>query len=170
MGKISAAELITAYKPCSDIAIGIDPDLVASGVAIVANGSLMHLRNEPINDLVEFIHSAVVACSIAGNAVAVLMEDPEVNKPVFSHGTNNRRKRERIAQNVGNVKAAARLIAELLNANGIEVIKVAPLKGPVKQQAKKNGAYFNKLTGWIGKSNKDTRDAALIALYGRRSQ
>ena len=49
---------------------------------------------------------------------------------------------------------------------GADVQLVKPLQGPAKRQAKADAEYFNRITGWAGRSNSDTRDAALLALYG----
>lgn len=142
--------------------IGIDPDLEKSGVAVVANGRIESLHKLELDDLCEFVAERYT------DGVLVVLEDVEINKPVFNRGNQVRRVREKIAQNVGNVKATARHIDRMLTKRGVKIIKVAPLKGAVKRQAKKNSAYFNKLTGWTGRSNEDTRDAALLALFGIR--
>ncbi len=38
----------------------------------------------------------------------------------------------------------------------------------ISRSARKNSAYFRKLTGWHGKTSEAHRDAVLIALYGVR--
>ncbi|WP_144203545.1 hypothetical protein [Shewanella sp. KCT] len=133
-----------------------------SGVAVITNGRIESLHKLELDDLCDFVAARFT------DGVLVVLEDVEANKPVFNRGGQSRRVRERVAQNVGNVKATARHIDRMLAKRGVKVIKVAPLKGAVKRQAKKNSAYFNKLTGWTGRSNEDTRDAALLALFGIR--
>ncbi len=71
-----------------------------------------------------------------------------------------------IAEDLGKVKATARLIKEVLEDKGIKVTLVKPLRGPIKK-AEDSSVYFNKITGWTGRSNADTRDAALIAMFGQ---
>jgi len=63
---------------------------------------------------------------------------------------------------VGQVKGTARQLLNYLEYMGCKVEKVRPLRGPVKAKAKRDGDYFNKLTGWQGRTNEDKRDAALL--------
>lgn len=142
--------------------IGIDPDLEASGVAIVRNGQIDSLSTMAFFDLLEFIHLN------QANAVFAV-EDVELNKALYArHHGKNQRVRERINQNVGQVKAVARLIEQYLIRIDAAYTMVAPFKKRFKK-AKDDKEYFNRLTGWTGNSNADKRDAALIALYGIKS-
>lgn len=141
--------------------IGIDPDLKASGVAIVVRNKISELKNMPFPELIEYITALA-----ADNEITVKLEDVNAWRSVKHRAGTGPAAMRKISQNVGQVKATASLIKEMLNSKGIEVHLVKPLKGKVKMQAKKNSAYFNKLTGWTGSSNEDNRDAALIALHG----
>lgn len=139
--------------------IGIDPDLEASGVAMVRNGELVDMETMDFFSLIEHInefkHKAVFA-----------VEDVQLNKALYAkHNGKNQRVRERIGQNVGQVKAIARLIEQYLIRIDAHHVMVAPLKGRFKK-AKEDREYFNRLTGWQRSSNADKRDAALIALFG----
>lgn len=163
--------------------IGIDPDLTKSGVATVVGGKILLLKSMGFSELIEFVVS-----SAASSPCVVLLEDVDNKKPVFAsklkrtakgqnpllayvgHATSQGGSEFKInmskAEDLGKVKATARLIKEVLEGNGITVTLVKPLRGPVKQ-AKDSSVYFNKITGWTGRSNADTRDAALIALFGK---
>jgi hypothetical protein len=164
--------------------IGIDPDLTKSGVAIIEQGKITQLNNLRFLDLI----AHVVAMHQSQASLAVLLEDVDNKKPVFpkrlhkgavkghnpllqyvghsgSNTGNSQAINLSIAEDLGKVKATARLIKEALEHHGVRVILVKPLRGPIKT-AKKNSAYFNKLTGWTGRSNEDNRDAALLALFG----
>lgn len=141
--------------------IGIDPDLKASGVAIVVRNKISELKNMPFPELIEYITALA-----ADNEITVKLEDVNAWSSVKHRAGTGPAAMRKISQNVGQVKAVATLIKQSLNSKGIEVHLVKPLKGEVKMQAKKNSAYFNKLTGWTGSSNEDNRDAALIALHG----
>lgn len=165
------------------IRIGIDPDLTKSGVATVVDGKIQLLKSMSFSELIEF-----VVCSAASSPCTVLLEDVDNKKPVFasklkrtakgqnpllayvghapSQGGSEFKINMSKAEDLGKVKATARLIKEVLEGNGITVTLVKPLRGPVKQ-AKDSSVYFNKITGWTGRSNADTRDAALIALFGK---
>lgn len=141
--------------------IGIDPDLQASGVAIVVRNKISELKNMPFPELIEYITALA-----ADNEIIVKLEDVNAWRGVKHRAGTGPAAMRKISQNVGQVKATASIIKEMLNSKGIEVQLVRPLRGEVKMQAKKNSAYFNKLTGWTGSSNEDNRDAALIALHG----
>ena len=142
--------------------IGIDPDLDASGVAIVRNGQIESLQTMNFFDLLDFIHIT----NSSSSKVVFAVENVELNKSLYAkHNSKNQRVRERIGQNVGQVKAVARLIEQYLIRIDAAYTMVAPLKGRFKK-AKEDKEYFNRLTGWTGNSNADKRDAALIGLYG----
>ncbi|MCU7962401.1 hypothetical protein L5M28_07390 [Shewanella sp. SW32] len=143
------------------LTIGIDPDLKASGVAIVVRNKISELKNMPFPELIEYITALA-----ADNEITVKLEDVNAWSSVKHRAGTGPAAMRKISQNVGQVKAVATLIKQSLNSKGIEVHLVKPLRGEVKMQAKKNSAYFNKLTGWTGRSNEDNRDAALIALHG----
>ena len=138
--------------------LGIDPDLVKSGVAIWKGKELLDLKSLSLLDLFTWIQSADAA------GVLFVLEDVEANKPVFRRKGQNIRQMQRIAQNVGQVKAIARQIRQVLDQVGAEYVMVPPLKGPMKQP-KRNAELFKKMTGWQGSSNEDKRDAAMLALY-----
>lgn len=150
------------------IEVGIDPDLHKSGVATAKDGVLITLDAMTLFELVAFIdehkHQALFK-----------LEDVNAIKPTFPRSVKcartgrmkpvNQAVRDNISQKVGMVKAAGLMIQRALEEAGADFVLVKPLQGFVKR-AKDDAAFFNKLTGWVGKSNQDKRDAALIALYG----
>ncbi|WP_299195718.1 hypothetical protein [uncultured Amphritea sp.] len=138
--------------------IGIDPDLVKSGVAVTVDGTIITLDAMPFFDLCRFIDEHKHQCVFH-------VEDVECNKSVFIRPGTSPAAMRKIAQNVGQVKAIVRLLVEYLNGAGANYKMVRPLVGHVKK-AKGDAEFFNRLTGWTGKSNEDKRDAALLALYG----
>jgi len=145
------------------IIIGIDPDIVKSGLAVIQNGKITNLESLSFVDLI----NAVDHIPSGKDGFTIKIENPEAIKPLFGAKTKNKRAiREKICQDVGKCKATARLICEVLESKGYIVNKIKPLTGPTKKQAKSDAEYFNKITGWQGRSNEDKRDAALIALFG----
>lgn len=143
------------------LTIGIDPDISKSGVAFVVAGRIERLEALCFVELIETIAEYKKGCV----DVVVKLEDVESNKAMFARGPMPQNVKLNIAQKVGMVKAAARLIRESLEAKDIKVIMVKPLKGTIKK-AKKNADLFKSMTKWEGRTNEDKRDAALIALYG----
>ena len=144
------------------LTIGIDPDFVKSGVAVIQDKTIIHLEVLSFVDMFEYI-----AAAGPKEKIVIKLENPSAIKPLFGIKAKNKRSiREKICQDVGKCKATGSLIQQVLESQGYTVKLVKPLKGPVKRQAKTDAIYFNKLTGWQGRSNEDKRDAALVALYG----
>lgn len=148
--------------------IGIDPDLTASGVAVVTSEKrIVEMKRVKFTELETFILSQ--AMKVDGR-ILIRMEDPNMIAPTFPRALpkalNRQAVNNRISQNVGQVKAVATLILEIMKANGYNIIPCRPLQGGHKARCKKDAQYFNQVTGWTGRSNEDCRDAALIALFG----
>lgn len=147
------------------ITIGIDPDMIASGFAVVEDKKIMSLRSVKLPDLVDHVEQ------FGGpDDVIIKLENPSANKTVFTRdiagARNQRAVKDAIAMRVGKVMATTHHIKEILEAAGYTVQMVKPMTGKVKAKAKDDAEYFNRLTGWNGRSNQDNRDAALIALFG----
>ncbi len=147
------------YHP-GRLVIGIDPDLIKSGVALAKDGELLELQAMAFPQLLESARRW-----IADKALFVV-EDVEHHATTYRRSGTNASQHARIAQNVGQVKATARILVECLRHLGAEVQQVKPLAG--KRQAKKDANYFAQLTGWQGRTNEDKRDAGMLALYGVR--
>ena len=140
------------------LVVGIDPDLDKSGVATVAAGSLSTLDSLSFFELIAFIQEHRLVARF-------VLEDVEHDKATYYRPGTTQAGMRKIAQNVGQVKAIGRLLAKYLQECGADFILVKPLQGYLKK-AKNDAEYFNRLTGWVGRSNQDKRDAALLALYG----
>lgn len=136
--------------------VGIDPDLKKNGVAIMEGGKYTALASMPFPELLNLI-----AESERDEKVLFVIEDVNAHKPVFSRGKINAKTRETIAQRVGMVKGVGSVIVELLDFCECHYMLTKPLKGTLKQ-CKTKPELFKKLTGWQGRSNADTRDAAAL--------
>ena len=145
------------------LVIGIDPDLVKSGVAVSFNGSLSQLYALSFPELLEFAKDKYAE---HGDRVEFIVEEVEADKTTYQRAGMNQNKMRKIAQNVGQVKGTKRVLVDCFNYYGIPVRLVRPLRGEYKKQAKNDAKYFNRITGWTGSSNEDKRDAALLALFG----
>lgn len=138
------------------IVVGIDPDLRKSGVCVLKDGEIIELKSKSIVEVMQMISERPVFYSDCKFAI----EDVNSLKPVFNRSTVQGVKLK-IAQNVGQVKAVASIIVELIEAyTGEKVTMIPPGTG---KQVKNNAELFNKLTGFEGKTNEDTRDAWAIA-------
>lgn len=138
--------------------IGIDPDMRKSGVAYIAeDGVIIDMESLGISDIVAMVRAF-------GDRVIYAIEDVNKHGTIYQHNRKGSQSvRARIAQNVGMVKAAGSMIAELIeDATGRPPI-LAPLG--IGKQVKRSAKLFNQLTGWQGRSNEDTRDAACIGRW-----
>lgn len=152
----------------TDVVVSIDPDARQSGVAIWEDGVLIKLEMWTFAKMVEALHHAAVQSRSGVNAVFVL-EDVEAIKPTFKRGKTNQAAMQKISQNVGQVKQTARLIQQMAEHYGVPLVMVRPLGG-VAKSAKTNPDIFKRITGWEGRSNADTRDAAMLGLHYIRGQ
>lgn len=136
--------------------IAIDPDINKCGVCEMnQDGEIIKLYTLKPIALFKFLGTL--------DGVTIAVEDVEQVRAIY---TKNQRQNQaianRIAQNVGMVKAAGRLIIDAAEENNLTVIK-AP--AGVGRQVKNNAKLFNEIFNWSGRSNADTRDAAAIARY-----
>ena len=135
--------------------IGIDPDLIKSGVAIITDKMTLHNLTFPqlmqlFSDNKEQIKKVVI-------------EAGWLNAKSNFHARYGQSKSagERIAKNVGENHATGKLIAEMAEYYGLNVVLVKPTK------KKYTAEEFNRLTGWVGRSNQEQRDAGAL-VYGMK--
>ncbi len=140
----------------SGFIIGIDPDLVKSGVAITKDKKILELHAMSFPELLGFAELYKESTFI--------LEDVNFDKPTYIRPGTTPKVMRKISQDVGKVKGTAYQLFECLEHMGCNIKKIKPLRGPVKKRAKKDGEYFNKTFGWSGRTNEDKRDAALLAL------
>lgn len=148
------------FNPCkySDmpIIVGIDPDVDKSGIAVVDGntGKVIDLLNLCEKNYLDFLATY----------------RNQINKVVFSAGwlnkkTNFHRKdgervgvSEKKALNVGlNHQVGITLMRLTYSTFGLPIQQLQPNSAKIKDRAK-----FAKFTGWKGKSNQETRDAAIL--------
>lgn len=146
------------------VIVGIDPDTKKHGVAWLKDGVFLDLRSMATAELV-----TQLCADAADGRLAIKLEDINHHRPVFQRAGMTRNQMLKIAQNVGAAKHAAVLLySELVNA-GLVVNMIIPLPRVKSGKRFKDGEQFNRFTGWTGKSNADSRDAAMIALNGNPS-
>ena len=143
------------------IVLGVDPDSSKHGIAIYQNGKLLILKSMTTMELADWIAGAPVhpdfitihiedVCGVSNSGFHVRSKDP---LPV----------KLKKAENVGMCKQAQREVQFMAKYLGIKVVK-HPISKRWKSQAEKK--IFEKVTGWTGRSNEDTRSAALFGYLG----
>ncbi|HEY4714284.1 MAG TPA: hypothetical protein VIH30_08625 [Aquirhabdus sp.] len=92
------------------------------------------------------------------NIKKVVVEAGWLNKKSNFHGRTGQTKAvgERIAKNVGENHAAGKLIAEMAESMGLVVQLVRPTS------KKLNSEQFKQLTGIVGRTNQEQRDAGVL--------
>lgn len=139
----------------SNLIIGIDPDLEKSGVAILSHS--LELKNLTFAETVDLFRSQ------QDQIKKVVIEAGWLNKKSNVHGRYGQSKSagERIAKNVGENHATGKLLVEMAKSLNLNVVEVRPTR------KKKNSEEFNRITGWVGRSNQEQRDAAML-IFGMK--
>lgn len=138
----------------SMIFIGIDAG-VHTGIAIWSSAEMRFLKLQTVGfwKAHDIIQQAVG--SHAGQ-IRIVIEDPGQNRPTFRRGGQKIGVIDRMAQNVGMVKAYTQLMIERFTAWGLPVERVRPERG------KLNADVFNEQTGWSQRTSQHARDAAML--------
>lgn len=137
--------------------IGIDPG-ANTGVATITDGALVKLETVAPVLLADLLRERKPA--------RVIFEDSRLEKRAWNARTKTAYGAAlATARSLGQVDAWCVLIVSVCEALDIPVYGVSPtVKG-----AKVNADQFARITGWAGKSNEHTRDAAMVAWPFRRS-
>lgn len=135
--------------------MGIDPG-VQTGIAIYRAGQLSELHT---------IAPHEISGCIAGNKPGrVIFEDSRLTSFMFNQ-VKIRAAALKMARNVGEIDAWARLIVAVCGELCIPCLGVSPKGKGKKLDAKE----FAAATGWLAKSNQHERDGAMVAFPYRRA-
>jgi hypothetical protein len=130
--------------------IGVDPDSDRHGVAVYRDGNLSALAMASSIEIVEHGKEP---------GTLVVIENVMANQFVYArnrHGSKSAQ--SKIAMHIGRCQQAQVELQRLLDHNSIKYVLVKPTKG----NWAKNKSTFERLTGWTGRSNEDTRAAAFF--------
>lgn len=137
------------------IVLGIDPG-EQTGVAVYQDGALYTLFTVTPDQ-----YGAVLADY---KPDLLVIEDSRLQSHVFTGPKESPEVRLKIARNIGMVDGFCSIITRMAESLDIPLIGVSPLgKG-----AKLDADQLASMTGWTGKSNPHTRDAATVAWQYRR--
>lgn len=148
----------------SKIIIGIDPDSEAHGVAIYELNKLNKLACMDLMGFMDLLQYQWSGENVYSN-IEVHIEDVCANNAVFMKPGRMDKKREAEA------KARARTLGKCQQSQ-IELEKlfdyydIKIVKHKISKMWKKDKAQFEKVTGWTGRSNEDTRSAAYFGWLG----
>jgi hypothetical protein len=144
--------------------LGIDPDSNKHGVAVYRNGVLCELLNlNTIQLYKHIIEKEKVA--LKNKQIVIHMENPKgTSASCFSHNRSDSYPvKFKKSEGVGMCKQAQTSVEQMAEELGIQVILHKNSKCWKKGNDK---VMFEKITGWIGRSNEETRSAAFMGYLG----
>lgn len=137
----------------ADWVIGVDPDSVKHGVAIYHHKKLVELLNLELMGLME----KALEIKATGETVIASVENVSENPSIWHNQDGNKRSFGKTSYNVGKCAQAQCEVSRMFKHIGIEQ-KLKKVSKKWKSQNER--AIFEKVTGWSGRSNEDTRSAA----------
>lgn len=143
--------------------MGIDPG-EHTGVALYEAGQLKALSEVQPVDIQQTLqdHASMVAL--------VVFEDSRLESAVWT-STGPLPVRLNMARKVGQVDGWCKLIEATCAKLGIPCYGIPPkAKSGSRTGGKVDPTEFKRMTGWKGRSNEHTRDAAMVAWMWRRVQ
>jgi hypothetical protein len=146
----------------SKLVIGIDPDSVKHGVAFYSEGKLTSLESMDLIKLYEWIKG----CPFSASEVEIHLEDVcAVSSSSFHYkARESLAVKSKKSENVGQCKQAQIEVERMAEHLGVKVVKHKISK---KWKCTKIGKpEFERVTGWIGRSNEDNRSAAYFGFLG----
>lgn len=150
----------------TDVIIAIDPDIERSGVAeLDKRTQKIKLFSLSFPDLMDYLISSKRTCEIRGINLKVIVEAGWLNKGNW-HLTPKDTKYSAAekGRQTGRNHETGRKIVEMCRHYQIQTEEVKPLRKFWQGKDKKiTSEEFNRLTGFLGRSSQDMRDAGLIA-------
>ena len=147
------------------IIIGIDPDSKAHGVATYVDGRICTLRSLSLFDIFVMIMEVK---QLDSNEIEIHIEDVCANNAVFM-----KPKKSYSGKDLAEVKARSRTLGMCQQSQTelerlFEHCKIKVVKHKISKMWKKDKSQFEKVTGWKGRSNEDTRSAAYFGWLGTK--
>ena len=149
-----------------DVVIGIDPDVDKSGVAYVEPESrILEAMSLTFADLLDYLQELRDILTERGQTFVVVVEAGWLNKAHWHVGKGGSAARSAaIGNHTGRNHEVGRKIVEMCRHYGIEVVEQPPLRKMWKgRDGKITHEELQHFTGITGKTNQETRDAALLA-------
>ena len=143
--------------------IGCDPDVDGKGFAIYENGKLTELKQFSLIRLYHFIDDWLIVDDEL--QIELHIEDLCANKSsAFGHShKQSRRVQNKISESVGRCKQVQIEVERIAEHFDIKIVR-HPVSSKWKNATGKK--EFERLTGWDGRSNEDTRSAAYFGYLG----
>lgn len=141
-------------SPSDQIAIGIDPDAKAHGVAVYVNSKLEFLETMTTPALVELFEK----CELYPD-FQVAIENVLAQSFVYRRNVKEQKSvQSKVALSIGRNQQAQYEIMQFMDRLKIQYKRIKPGGGNWAHDP----ALFERITGWHGRSNSDTRSAAFF--------
>lgn len=139
---------------------GVDPDSDAHGVAVYHKGDLIALGNLTHEQFRKKLAETDTA------ELIVSMEDVMSNTSTFRAGrAKNKAVSSKMGHAIGRLYQSQKVLIEMLDDLGVRYVTYPPSSYWKSQSGKRQ---FEKITGWTGRSNEDTRSAAYFGFLALR--
>ena len=149
-----------------DVVIGIDPDVDESGVAfLMVESRILEVYRLTFAYLLDYLQEIGDVLMREGKSFVVVVEAGWLNKAHWHVGKGGSAARSAaIGNHTGRNHEVGRKIVEMCRHYGIEVVEQPPLRKMWKRRdGKITHEELQHFTGITGKTNQETRDAALLA-------
>lgn len=148
----------------SKYVIGCDPDSDKHGIATYEDGKLVRLDSMTLMQLFTYITNLNECHCKFGESIEFHIEDVCAQNAAFNKGgVKNAKAGTAINRSIGKCQQAQIEAERMLEHVGIQVTKHKISKSWKNAAGKKQ---FEKITGWTGRSNEDTRSAAYFGYLG----
>ena len=143
------------------VILGIDPDSSKHGIAVYRIGKLDSLMSLELMELMNWLKVEYAKDSIEPVSIICHIEDVNANKAVWHGRSQSKAAYGATSQNVAKCKQAQIELMRMLDFMGV------PYKlHKISKAWKKDKVLFERITGWAGRSNEDTRSAAYFGYLG----
>jgi hypothetical protein len=145
------------------VVIGVDPDSKKHGVAVYIDGKLKLLQMMDLMGLMDEVSHYID--NIMDLYPVVHIENVNANKGYWHNKGGSKASFGRSASDMGKCRQAQIEVERMCKHLQVDVVHHKISSKWKSQLGKKE---FEKLTGWTGKSNEDTRSAAYFGFVGSR--
>lgn len=140
--------------------IGIDPDVTKNGVAFYERATKkLELSNLTFFELFDYLQFVKKVSKEENQSVSVIIDAGWLNKSNFHVTGQNKSINGQIGERVGANHQVGKLIVEMCIYLDLDYKLNKPTKSKV------NAETFAKITGIIGRTNQEQRDAGML-VYG----
>lgn len=146
--------------------IGIDPDIDKSGIAhLNVKNKTLEVSTLSFAKLIDYFDHVVKVKEKTGQRVIIVVEASWMMKSNWHLKFGSRKEyAAATGYKVGQNHQTGKLICEIARAKGLEVLEHAPLRKCWKGKGGKiTHEELASFTGLIGRTNQESRDAALLA-------